>query len=943
MATKIIFPGAWEFTSDKQYELFSLVVPTSWQQVIKSLAQRRVRLLGRGYPSVPVYSLDRIISVCFPNIIKTERNGWQRPCVPWLLASSRAELFDLPGFIKDWLREEFSCLGDELESILENLDDDAWQWEDKPVIYPLQLASENSYGIDIRFHAIPDFLAVEFLKNPQVSFGVNDEYLLRFYRVVNLNQGAELMSWPPYPVPLIKYQKQVGTAYVSFVIHFKLQTVPWRSTPIIYHQLSIRRWMTEPLQIPYRGTTAYIGDNQRWIDGKTQPFHFMPLSIKQFNTDEGREPRWSKAISELLRINGSLLPEPTVLSSTPIYNWSAAGEEPCNLQAAIAYDARHRASLLCLPGVSSLDLASLDSAIQNKIELLDFPLRRVGEAVKMSFPKKKLGQKFYFWEKAKSVSTPMQRPEVAARAVFRTLINLSTPVASTLGTKTRHWLPEESPAQRGEEDLNTILIVWETEKCRDELIAEFCRVLLLEKVTVTSLDAPLTKIIYKIPYGCICIITQHVGELTKLFDFNDPSVEGNNRQQKRIYCMERRIREIVASLPKPKNLSGAIIEIKSKPLISELDPKLALRIGAMKAGYVNQHIHALTKTKKDGSVYVTKDADNRVQKAVSDLLRQFGVLPIPLIDLDRDGINQDTWLVCFHVLRRTRKTTASNAPSTVALMVRVNPVTGKVEATTPSLFKTQSWLSYPSALSHLLTEKWNPDFLDYQTSSDEEFKDYKDGQVLSAFVSECLRNCLNTPILEDKPPQVLFMVEAQNARGVLKWLQNRALQLNKLPDELKRDMAPSEINRLWVVRLRTPGNTYEVPVTIVKNSPGSKTSGLYSWQDVCDYDDALYLSIRKPLNTEQGTNTLQKKQSRLDNGSLQHGNPRALEIAVVYCFGVGADKLASFVHNLRDRWPYFANEVCLPLPFRFATLASEYAVSARDMEESDDVEVEDDN
>jgi pPIWI_RE module N-terminal domain/RNaseH domain of pPIWI_RE/MID domain of pPIWI_RE len=909
MATKTILPGAWEFTSDKQYELFSLVVPTSWQQVVKSLAQKRVRLLGRGYPSVPVYSLDRIISVCFPNIIKTERNGWQRPCVPWLLASSRADLFDLPGFIKDWLREEFSCLGDDLESVIDNLDDDAWQWDDKPVILPLD-------DVDIRFQAIPDFLAVEFLKNPEVSFGVDNQYQLKFYRVVNLNQGAELMSWPPYPVPLIKYQKQVGTAYVSFVIRLKLQTVPWRSTPIVYHQLSIRRWMTEPLTIPYRGATAYIGDNRRWIDGKSQPFSFMPLSIKQFKTNEIWEPRWSKAISELLKINDSLLPEPNVLAAEPIYNWSAVGEEPCNIQAAIAYDTRHRGGLPCLPGVSVLDLASLDNTILNKIELDNFPLRRVGEAVKVSFPNKKFGKKVYFWER---MSTPMLRPEIAAPAV-------------------RNLSPDPSPIRRGElggevggegEGLNSVLILWETEKCRDELIREFCRVLLLEKVDIVNLDFGVIKTVYKSPFGCICILTQHVGELTKVFDFDDPSVVGSNRQQKRIYCMDKRIREVVSCLPKPKKLSGAIIEIKPKPLISELDPKLALRIGAMKAGYVNQHIHALTKPKKDGSVYVTRDADNRVQRAVSDLLRQFGVLPIPLIDLDRDGISEDIWLVCFHVLRRTRKTTASNTPSTVALMVRVNAVTGEVQAITPSL---QNWLPYPEVLSHLLTEKWNPDFLDYQ-SSEEEGQDNKDGQILSKFVSDCLRDCLNTPVQGEKLPHVLFMVEAQNARGVLKWLQNPKLQYNKLPNELKGDMLPSEVNRLWVVRLRTSGNTYEVPVTINKKSPGSKSSGLYCWEGVCDYDGAIYLSIRKPLNTEQGTSTLQKKQSRLDNGSLQHGNPRALEIAVVYCFGVGADKLASFVHNLRDRWPYFANEVALPLPFRFATLASEYAVSARDTEE----------
>jgi hypothetical protein len=54
------------------------------------------------------------------------------------------------------------------------------------------------------------------------------------------------MSWPPHPVSLIEKNEEVGTADISFVIRFKLQTVPWRREPIIYHQLSIRRWIVEP-------------------------------------------------------------------------------------------------------------------------------------------------------------------------------------------------------------------------------------------------------------------------------------------------------------------------------------------------------------------------------------------------------------------------------------------------------------------------------------------------------------------------------------------------------------------------------------------------------------------------------------------------------------------------------------------------------------------------
>lgn len=934
MTFKTILPGAWEMTEDVQYNLFSLIVPTAWQQVAKSLAQKRVKLLGKGYPSVPVSSLDPIVAASFPKISQTARYGWKYPSVPWVFATEAADLSCLPELIKDWLLEEFSeCLGnEEVESSLKNLDNDVWHWED-PKICSLLRSPENSYD-EIRFQAIPDYLAVEFLKNPKVCFGDNNQYELTFYRVVRLNQGSELMSWPPHPVSLIGRNKQVGTADISFVIRFKLQTVPWRKYQIIYHQLSIRQWIVAPFdKFPYGGATAYIGDNRRWLDGVRQPFCFMPLRIKQMMTQEGRKPRWSRAITELLKINESPLPEPNRLASDPKHQWSSFGEEPGGIQVAISYDTSW-GKLPCLGGVSPRDLANLDVAIQNKLVGENLPLQRVGEAIKVS-------SKFVsFWErgnpkkqgdkspkKSDDLSTPMLRPKVTAPAVFRSA---------------------ETP-------LHTILILWETKECRDALIAEICERLDLSRKGATEiykLEVQGEETIYQGSFGSMRIKTQHVQDLTQRLDIKNSSVKGNSRQQQRIKLIDERVSQIVSSLPKSHGICGALIEIKPQKSFfpPESDPKLAIRIGVMQAGYVNQHIHAVTTQLKHGTESVTKDAPNRVQKAVSDLLRQFGILPAPLVDLEKDGIDPNLWLTCFRVLRRTRKTTASNTPATVALMVRVNPVKGIVQVTTPSLFGTQKWVSYPVGLSSLITEKWDLDsYVDEAIGdSDEEqsFSDKKpEQQLLNKFIADCLRDCLSTPVENEKLPRVLFMVEAQNARKMLTWLQNPKLPANDLPHELKQHiLTESELNRLWFVRLRVPDG--EVPVGIVKGSPGSRTSGLFCWKDVCDDKKyMLYLSMRKPLTTEQGTNTLQQKQSRLDNGSRQAGNPKLLEIAAIYSPEIGSEKLAFFVHSLRDRWPYFADEISLPFPFPFATLAKEYAVSAKDLvdssedsEESEDLE-----
>ncbi|MEO1378467.1 MAG: RNaseH domain-containing protein [Cyanobacteria bacterium J06635_10] len=123
-----------------------------------------------------------------------------------------------------------------------------------------------------------------------------------------------------------------------------------------------------------------------------------------------------------------------------------------------------------------------------------------------------------------------------------------------------------------------------------------------------------------------------------------------------------------------------------------------------------------------------------------------------------------------------------------------------------------------------------------------------------------------------------------------------------LPSELEREykFTSSEKQRLSIVRLRE-SNRNEVPVTIVKDSPGSKSSGIFKWNDLCDDSQQnIYLSIRKALNTEQGV--LKKAESRLDDGNKPAANRKPLEIVIVYNSGIEQDILVKFVHNLRDRY-----------------------------------------
>ena len=921
MTKKIILPSAWELTQYESLSLFRLNVPVRWRQKAQHLAQKRANRTGR-YPSIPVYSLDSIISASFPQIVKTVRKGWREPGNPWLFATERVDLSYLPQLIKDWLREEFTwCLGEEyVDSILNTLNDDDWRWEEKRTNISL-LEEPEDKNEEFRFQAIPDYITKTFLEDNTIYFqGENVAHKLEFYPVVRLNKYTELMSWPPSEINLIDEKEIKGTVFISFVIIFSLQTVPRRKQPLLYHHLSIRRWISKPLEkgLPYQGATAFVGDNRRWLDGNRQPYSFIPLRIKE----RGRAAKWSTAISQLLMINSdSPLPEPELLVNQPQYNWSNLNEKPEGIQIAIPYDSRHNINPPCLPGVSPRDLASLDTAIIERISN-GLPLKRVGEAVQIA------GNYSYWGAKTPNDDndylTPMFRPSLAAPAVF---------------------------AKR-ENALGTILIVWETNLCRDELIKEICTRLYLNSQTETQIyntpgGGEVKETVYAGEHGSICIKTMHVADLTCNFDIKAQEKQVG-KQRKREKFLKERIEQIKFYLPLTKELCGAIIEIKRKPFIAEADPKIAWRIAAAQSNYLNQHIHSISaRKKKTREEYIVRGGLNRVKSAVSDLFRQFAILPTPLIKPEKDEIALHTWLTSFYVLRRTRQTSVSNSASTVVLMLRVNPINGRVEVTTPAWFsdENEGWVSYPIAQQLLLKEKWEPN--SYFEGTIQEIGEEKasekikqEQREINQFVSDCLQDCLNTPIEEERSPHVLFMAEAQNARKLLTWLQNPHVppSVHDLPQQLNQDLTKSQKERLSIVRIRETSQN-EVPVTIIKNSPGSRTNGVFKWKDVCDDSEQnIYLSIRKLLNTEQGV--LKVEESRLDNGNKQAGNTKPLEIVVVYNPGIQEDTLAKFVHNLRDRNPYYSNFNTLPFPFSLAVKSKEYAIGIKDKVETEQLETE---
>ncbi|KAM3113171.1 hypothetical protein [Phormidesmis sp. 146-33] len=84
----------------------------------------------------------------------------------------------------------------------------------------------------------------------------------------------------------------------------------------------MRRWIVNALERPpYRGLTAYIGNELRLLDGVRQPLCFLPLTLKR----RGEAAGWSIAIEALLA-DDTRLPNPSALLANPTYHVERVGE-----------------------------------------------------------------------------------------------------------------------------------------------------------------------------------------------------------------------------------------------------------------------------------------------------------------------------------------------------------------------------------------------------------------------------------------------------------------------------------------------------------------------------------------------------------------------------------------------------------------------------------------
>lgn len=890
--TKLIELGAWELTEAiNQEEIYSITPPQAYIDVAWQLARRRNR-----NSSPPVLSLNPLVVAAWNSTFHTVPKSWSRGGA-WLYTTQQPtpEALENLGFlVREWLREEFTrSLGSDVEDYLDRVKDVEWNFQPVPLNFNHDLPPD-----DILYQAIPNYLARLFEDNRQIRF-TTDLPPLNFYRVATCESGAELISFPPKPTgdSNSRFPK-----YISFVLKIRLRTLQGRTAPLIYCGLGVRRWLTYPLWLegnesPNRvnssGVTVYVSNRFRWLDGEEQEQSIIPIKLYR----GGETPHLHRALSQLIR-DTNYLPSALDIASRSLPEiWDGNTE---GIIAAIAYHSR-LGQHPCKPGVSIKDIGTLNAHITQHL-----PLRRAGEIVPIPINKTQRTS----GQNREESNVVMHRPSVVSRSLFMSRF-----------------------------PLETILILYIYPSTKDNLIQEIRTVLQLNReLEVYETETPLgimRTVVYASQLGDLFQIRiQTLGgeELISPLTLADVNKIPDARA---IEAAKERVEFFKRVIPKPVGRSGAILEIFEQDYYPEnTDPYIASKIALMQKGYVNQRIHPLNEKSEE-----EPEADEaRVRNAVADLFSQAGVLPEQFFIREEDSISEQMWLTCCLVIRRTSTTTWSGLPSLVAVVVRVNPFLGEVEFTTPYLKQqnqgNRGWVSSWEIYNRLLIENWDAQL--YEDSGEEDLnaeeteEQQRDQRLLNQFLASCLTDCLSTPINNATKPDVLLMLDGQNARYTFKWLQNSNLKCGEFPDELRRHIQLKDRQkRLHLVRSLTKGNTLETPPwNPIGKNPGSRHYGIYVWRSVCDDpEQEIYLGLRELLDTEQ--QVLKVNQSRLDSGKRPAGNPPLLEYDIVHS-SFDALTLIRFLERLRNRWAYFSGTTSLPFPFPYAKHARNYAISLRD-------------
>ncbi|WP_433610697.1 pPIWI_RE module domain-containing protein [Dactylosporangium sp. CA-139114] len=895
MVNNLIRPTAYELDPDFGVwtENFHVIAfSEAWRTKLLNLDRQRNP--HREHPfTPPVKQLNSALRALAPGVVATGRRAGTDVEAPWIYARSPVPEAVIAPVVSAWI---LSGHDDEERAIevLGSMFDQVPRWDVKPVDFSAAAPSSGPTADPERrlYSLVPEILAARIADRTYRSAGLDRDIQ---FRMVDREQGARLVSWPPH-----RFWSKGRDWFYSASIVITMQTVPFRPGYRIHVETGIRRWTTNSVVDTFGGRHARVALDvpMPWLDANGERAGRLIEHQVGYRRDL-RKVGW------LQRSPADLLPELDIMRVFPdpqeILREPRAWLE--GRHSSIAAGVVHRngnGPHEVEAGIFSGERAMLDAWIEEGFRpmLRRAPnLRRAGESNKPAL-----------MSKASKTAEPEVRvaAERAAAAARRTAL-----IAGLNG------------------DPLNIDILWQLPETRRRLMTALAQAL--------GFPAPIEHHQHNQEWQFgglhLRIRTAEIGPLGGALEppkrpgLTAAAALGEAVQARRVAVSTR-----LAAVH--DGIGLAFAEINGRTWYgSDADPKFALRLGLADTGRVSKFLVAPDPA--------DKELEEKARWTILDGLRQVGAITIPERRVNSYVPKDLQYLALWIVRRRSGGLTRAAAAQLIAVRVRpgddVHPVRGWDHA-------LQDWVPYPQLLVGLarsvkVVEANEDDQRAPRVRPAQEQRDDLERRIRTVLFG-----------VRDRP--TLLLGNAANLRSSWQWLRNGSLQADRLGfggDEAQRLAVYGPDLRL--VLMRDSGGRGEVPQWYAP-SGGDEAAGLAAglWsEDGAPLDNRVFVSVTDKSHTNKkpkGAMKLGPHPAWPTAPSWPASNPQYLELVVLGCLSekaladAGRDDVepdkpsnwAALAHQLRFHDDYIP--LARPLPMHLAKLAEDYVLPVVGEDES---------
>jgi hypothetical protein len=874
--------GAWW----EQYHVMRF--DEAWRTTLEEVY--RLGRKGRNGPiSLPLRQLNGLFRTVAPGVMAIGRGAGTDATVPWIYAREHVPDDVVRPVVSSWImgfrvpEEHIPQLHDAHDAVSECMP----TWSTSRVdLTTVRLSPDGTADPDRRlFSLVPEILAARLAVRPLRLPGVGRDIQ---FRVVDRDQGAELVSWPPQ-----EFRDKGFTWYYSAVLTITVQTVPFTSTYRVHVSSGIRRWTTSMVDLSHQSAGVLLDAPLPW-PGLSEARRMRLIANRVGWDRELRRIGWrGQSVA-------GILPDLDIIRTYPradelVADPSAWLRGRGGLAAAIVHRNRygtHGVETGLLSGERSL----IDEWVADGLRPLfrRVPdLQRVGEANKPALIRK-----------------PSVRSDPPGHAEA-----LRTMVAARR---------EALKAGLAGEPLH-VDVLWQFPETREALLGSLAELLGFPHDAVSD-DSNQE---WQLGDLRIRILASELGSLGTPLDV--PRRTGLTRSAALGEAVRARRAAVATRLARRLGRPGlTIVEIggEFRFTAQDSDPKFALRLGLADTGRLSQFINVPADAAAEIAI--------RARAAWLDGLRQIGAITIPRPRVGVEVPPDLQYLALWVVRRRADGPTRRAGQRLIALRMRPGDDYDRIRGWDD---ERREWISYPALLLRLAqgVASVEADDPDSQAQEPRDFTAEDQRQEIERQIRVIL--------YQERRRPTLLMANAGNLRGSWTWLRNATLAVDRL------GFAGEDAQRLAVygsdlrfVLTRDDARREETPqwyAPAADDAVAGLASGLWTSPEAVA-ENRLFVSVTdKPANAgkvHKGVMKLGPHPSWPKGPSVVGRTPRYLEVVLVGCLSAKAladagveDRTpdvpatwAALAHQLRshDDYPPLAR----PLPLHLAKLSEEYVL-----------------